>query len=147
MTPKIGDRAIYFPRVPYGRQSELFCFVTRVVDADRGVVDLIAFPANSEMMHVSNVSPKGGLVQIHCWEPSAEEKRIAELEERLAAIEAIADKRIVAPQMMVAVEDPSSADGISLVPVEQTSQAKAHADLNEAVAKRGPGRPRKADAA
>lgn len=125
MTVKIGDRAIYRPRVPYGRQSELFAFVTRVVDADRGVVDLIAFPANSELMHVSNVAPTGGLVQIHCWEPSAEDKRIEELEARIVDLEA--QTRL--PSEIIEM------------------QATAQHNLHEAMAKRRPGRPRKVDAA
>lgn len=90
MTVKLMDRVIYLPRVPYGRQSELGAFVTRIIDAERGVVDLVAFPADSEPLQMSNVAPKGGLVQIHCWEPVAEDARIAALEERIAALEALA---------------------------------------------------------
>lgn len=105
ITPKIGDRAVYLPRVPYGRQSELFCFITRVVDADRGIVDLVAFPAGGEFQHINNVSPKGDVIQIHCWvprdgemaqEPSGElagivellREQVSELTERLNTLEA-----------------------------------------------------------
>lgn len=69
MTAKLGLPVLYRPRVPYGRQSELFAFVTRIVDAERGMVDLIAFPANSEVVHYNNILPKGDKIQIHCWEP------------------------------------------------------------------------------
>jgi hypothetical protein len=95
MQPKIGDRAIYRPRVPTGRQSELFCFVTRVVDAERGLVDLVAFPAGGEFMSLNNVPPKAEATQIHCWEPHSRFNGdnselldlIAELEARVSALE------------------------------------------------------------
>lgn len=88
MTVKLMDRVIYLPRVPYGRQSELGAFVTRVIDADRGVVDLVAFPSNSEPLQMSSVAPQGGNVQIHCWLPH-EETDLAELKERIVALEAL----------------------------------------------------------
>lgn len=146
MTVKIGDRAIYRPRVPYGRQSELFAFVTRVVDADRGVVDLIAFPANSELMHVSNVAPMGGLVQIHCWEPSAEDKRIEILEHRIAFAE-----KLLGCQQFTVTDKPS--EQWTPEQIAQMAANKAQKELQQAqavhegVGKRGPGRPRKVDAA
>jgi hypothetical protein len=95
MTVKLGDRAIYYPRVPYGRQSELFCFVTRVADAEKGIVDLVTFPAAGEFQHINNVMPKGEGIQIHCWEPREEGcvdnsellGRIEMLEARILAIE------------------------------------------------------------
>jgi hypothetical protein len=68
---KLGLPCVYRPRVPYGRQGELFAFVTRVVDADKGVVDLIAFPANSEAVHYNNIARRGDKIQVHCWEPVA----------------------------------------------------------------------------
>lgn len=95
MNIKIGDRAVYRPRVPYGRQNELFCFVTRVADAERGIVDLVAFPSGGEFQHINNVAPKGETIQIHCWEPhvgSGDNSEllslIAELEARLTTLEA-----------------------------------------------------------
>lgn len=89
MTVKLMDRVIYLPRVPYGRQSELGAFVTRVIDVDRGVVDLVAFPSNSEPLQMSNVAPQGGNVQIHCWLPTAEDARLAAHEDRIGALEAL----------------------------------------------------------
>lgn len=93
MTVKIGDRVIYRPRVPYGRQSELFGFVTRVIDAETGVVDIIAFPAGGEFQSVNNVAQKNDQVQIHCWEPHVDplETRIAELECQIANGHSLAD--------------------------------------------------------
>ena len=96
MSAKVGDRAIYRPRVPYGRQSELFCFIVRIVDADRDVVDLIAFPAGGEFQHVNGVARKSDAVHIHCWEPHASAagdaadllKMVVDIEERVAALEA-----------------------------------------------------------
>lgn len=92
---KIGDRVIHRPRVPYGRQHELFCFVTRVVDGEKGVVDLVAFPAASEIMHVSNVARKSDATSIHCWEPHPEEisegdfdVQIITLQDQLADVQA-----------------------------------------------------------
>lgn len=129
MTVKIGDRAVYRPRVPYGRQSELFCFVTRVVDAEKGIVDLVAFPAGGEFQHINNVSPKGEVIQIHCWEPY-----VGSLEARIADLEAlIAQPRIIAPAGLAdfAEEYNRSPGGITMV--EEP--------------KRGPGRPRKDAAA
>ena len=95
--PKLGDRALYRPRVPYGRQSELFCFVTRVVDAEKGIVDLIAFPAGSEVTHINNVARRSETISIHCWEPHSSGQSgdssdllslVAKLEERVATLEA-----------------------------------------------------------
>jgi hypothetical protein len=86
--PHLGQRCVYRPRVPYGRQSELFCFVTRIIDAANGTVDLIAFPANSEAMHVNNVARQSDAIAIHCWEAIADEgAKIAALEDRIAALE------------------------------------------------------------
>lgn len=95
MSVKIGDRAVYRPRVPYGRQSELFCFVTRVIDADKDVVDLVAFPAAGEFLHINNVARISDTVRIHCWEPHVSVDgdsadlftMISELEARVAALE------------------------------------------------------------
>lgn len=95
MSVKIGDRAVYRPRVPYGRQSELFCFVTRVIDAAKEVVDLVAFPAAGEFLHINNVARMSETVQIHCWEPHVSADgdsadlftMISELEARVAALE------------------------------------------------------------
>jgi hypothetical protein len=95
--PKLGDRAIYRPRVPYGRQSDLFCFITRIADAEQGTVDLIAFPAASEVTHINNVARRCETINIHCWEPHSGGATgdnsdllslIAELEERVATLEA-----------------------------------------------------------
>lgn len=85
---RIGQRCIYRPRVPYGRQSELFCFITRIVREDDGVVDLIAFPANSEIMHINNVAQRSETIGIHCWE-AAEEKTGSGFDD--AAVNAIAE--------------------------------------------------------
>lgn len=91
MTVKLGDRAIYRPRVPYGRQSELFCFITRVIDADNDIVDLVAFPSGGEVQRVNNVAPKSETAMLHCWEPHDETKRLMDeidgLKHRLAALE------------------------------------------------------------
>lgn len=95
MAVKLGDRAIYYPRVPYGRQSELFCFVTRIVDADKGIIDIVTFPAAGEFQHINNVMPKGDGIHIHCWTPREEQSgdnaellaRIGMLETRILAIE------------------------------------------------------------
>lgn len=96
MPVKLGDRAIYRPRVPYGRQSELFCFIVRIVDAEKDVVDLIAFPAGGEFQHINGVARKSETVHIHCWEPHASATAniedllnlIADLEGRIAVLEA-----------------------------------------------------------
>lgn len=125
MSVKIGDRVIYRPRVPYGRQSELFGFVTRVIDAESGVVDIIAFPAGGEFQSVNNVAQKSDQVQIHCWEPSAEHARIAMLESRLSELEEAAGYKVLVPEGRPTGEPPM--------------------DLGEP--KRGPGRPRKNEAA
>lgn len=70
MELKLGLRCIYRPRVAYGRQSELFCFVIRIIKPEEGVVDLIAFPSNSEPVHYNNVARRSETVTIHCWEPA-----------------------------------------------------------------------------
>lgn len=85
---RLGQHCIYRPRVPYGRQSELFCFITRIVREDEGVVDLIAFPANSEIMHINNVAQRSEAIGIHCWE-AAEEKAGAAIDE--ATVKAIVE--------------------------------------------------------
>lgn len=94
--PKLGDRAVYRPRVPYGRQHELFCFVTRVINAEGGIVDLVAFPAAGEFLHINNVARMTEAVQIHCWEPHTAEPGadasdllsiIGDLEARVAVLE------------------------------------------------------------
>jgi hypothetical protein len=72
MNLKLGLPCVYRPRVPYGRQSELFCFVTRIIDEGEGRVDLITFPANSEPVHYNNIPPRSETIQIHCWEPALE---------------------------------------------------------------------------
>lgn len=87
MTVKIGDRAIYRPRVPYGRQSELFCFVTRIIDAEKGIVDLVAFPAGGEFQHINNVAPMSETARIHCWEPREVQGDNSELLARIVALE------------------------------------------------------------
>ncbi len=92
MTVKLGDRAIYFPRVPYGRQSELFCFITRIVDAEKGIVDIVTFPAAGEFQHINNVMPKGEGIQIHCWEPR--EEQVGDTSELLAMIQML-DARLL----------------------------------------------------
>lgn len=73
---KLGLPCVYRPRVPYGRQSELFCFVTRIIKEDAGLVDLIAFPANSEPCHYNNVARRSDTIQIHCWEPALEQAAV-----------------------------------------------------------------------
>lgn len=96
MPTSIGDRAIYRPRVPYGRQSELFGFIVRVVDAECDVVDLITFPAGGEFQHVNGVARKSDTVHIHCWEPHVSSTGdtadvlalVLDLETRVAALEA-----------------------------------------------------------
>jgi hypothetical protein len=120
MTVKLGDRAIYYPRVPYGRQSELFCFVTRIVDAEKGIVDLVTFPAAGEFQHINNVMPKGEGIHIHCWEPREDDQRVAMIEQRLTELEGAAGYKVIAP------EGPTGPPPM---------------DLGEV--KRGPGRPRK----
>lgn len=66
---KLGDRAIWIPRVPYGRQHELLAFVTRVVDAENDIADLVVFPANGELLHINAAVRKRDGIHIHCWEP------------------------------------------------------------------------------
>src|SRR5579859_1640365 len=78
MTLKLGLPCVYRPRVAYGRQSELFCFITRIVKPDEGVVDLIAFPTNSEPVHYNNVGRRSDNIYIHCWEPALAEGSVDE---------------------------------------------------------------------
>lgn len=95
MKPRLGLRCVYYPRVPYGRQNKLFCFVSRVVDEDKGIADLIAFPTNSEPVHYNNVAAKSDTIHVHCWESaeadggdtSALMDMIASLEERISQLE------------------------------------------------------------
>jgi len=75
---KLGLPCVYRPRVAYGRQSELFCFITRIVKEDEGVVDLIAFPTNSEPVHYNNVGRRSDKIHIHCWEPALAEGSVDE---------------------------------------------------------------------
>lgn len=147
MTVKIGDRAVYRPRVPYGRQSELFCFVTRVVDAEKGIVDLVAFPAGGEFQHINSVSPRGEVIQIHCWEPyvGSLEARISELEARIVAIDPRSTISNVekTPEQLA---DEAFLEGAQWTP-EQIAQMHKNSEATGDVIKRGPGRPRKAAAA
>lgn len=111
---KLGTACIYRPRVPYGRQSELFAFVTRVIDTEKGTVDLIAFPSHSELVHYNNVAPKGGLIQIHCWEPieSADDDRInaivivqtAHIARKIAELQAQIDAASIAAAKLTKIE-------------------------------------------
>lgn len=78
MNLKLGLPCVYRPRVAYGRQSELFCFITRIVREDEGVVDLIAFPTNSEPVHYNNVGRRSDKIHIHCWEPALAEGSVDE---------------------------------------------------------------------
>jgi hypothetical protein len=130
MTVKLGDRAIYYPRVPYGRQSELFCFVTRVADADKGIVDLVTFPAAGEFQHINNVMPKGEGIQIHCWAPREEQDTAPDNSELLGRIE-ILEFRLTAAESRLAAQQ---------LTVYATQEAATEA---QAEVKRGPGRPRK----
>jgi hypothetical protein len=84
---KLGLPIIYRPRVPYGRQSELFGFITRIIDAEKETVDLITFPANSESVHMSNIARASDTIQIHCWEPVMDDTRVAALEARIETLE------------------------------------------------------------
>jgi hypothetical protein len=143
MTVKLGDRAIYYPRVPYGRQSELFCFVTRVADAEKGIVDLVTFPAAGEFQHINNVMPKGDGIQIHCWEPREEggaahdwtstiealQFEIHNLEFRLNFV-----SQELGMKNYIVTEKPAQ---------EATAEAQATLQEAQAEVKRGPGRPRK----
>ena len=86
MNIKLGLRVLYRPRVPYGRQSELFCFITRVVREDDGVVDLIGFPANSEPQHYNSVARRSDTISVHCWEP-VEDEGAQKLDERISLLE------------------------------------------------------------
>jgi len=70
VTVYLGMPIIYRPRTPYGRQHELFGFVTRVIDADAERVDIITFPSNSEVIHYDNCAKRGDKIQVHCWEPT-----------------------------------------------------------------------------
>ena len=92
---KLGLPVIYRPRVPYGRQSELFAFVTRIIDADEGRVDLITFPANSEPVHYNNIPQKSEAIQIHCWEVAIDSQGSEELKALREAIDNM-QKQIVA---------------------------------------------------
>lgn len=85
---KLSMPIVYRPRVPYGRQNELFGFVTRVVDAEKGLADIVTFPAASETVHHNNIPQRSETIQVHCWEPAPDDPRIAALEERIAALEA-----------------------------------------------------------
>lgn len=79
--PRQSDQVVYRPRVPYGRQSELAAIITRVLDAEKGTIDIITFPANSEPQHMSNVARASETITIHCWQFVADDPRIAGLEE------------------------------------------------------------------
>jgi uncharacterized small protein (DUF1192 family) len=61
--------------------------ITRVVDAAKGVVDIITFPANSEPQHMNNVAKHSDLIAMHCWEFVADD-RVGLLEEEVAALRA-----------------------------------------------------------
>lgn len=76
---KLGLPVIYRPRVPYGRQGELFGFVTRVVRAEEGIVDIITFPSNSEPVHYNNIPPRSDAIQIHCWKSAADSVDMSEV--------------------------------------------------------------------
>lgn len=84
--PHQGDRIVYKPRVPYGRQHELAGIVTRVIDAAAGVVDLMTFPTNSEVQHVNQVGKQSETVTIHCWS-FVEDPRLVDLEMRIVKLE------------------------------------------------------------
>lgn len=66
--PRQGDPVLYRPRVPYGRQSELTGLITRIWNAESGDIDLVTFPANSEMQHMSHVARASDTITIHCWD-------------------------------------------------------------------------------
>ena len=90
---KLGLPIVYRPRVPYGRQHELFGFVTRIADAGTGVVDVITFPTNSEPVHHNNVAARSEKVQVHCWSPVVDDEKemlrmqVDDLTARLNALE------------------------------------------------------------
>lgn len=87
--PRQGDQVIYLPRVPYGRQSELSALVTRVWDAEKGDIDIVTFPVNSELQHFNHIARKSDTIMIHCWDFVADDPRIVELEARVAELEAL----------------------------------------------------------
>jgi hypothetical protein len=120
MTIKPGF-AVFFPRTPYGRQHELLALITRVIDAEKGVVDLVAFPVNSEALHLNNVIRQSETVRIHCWAPVASDgvasdEQIAALANRFAVLEgelamanaAIADLRSRVATLEELATDPRS---------------------------------------
>ncbi|HYM32307.1 MAG TPA: hypothetical protein VEU47_13460 [Candidatus Cybelea sp.] len=88
---RLGLPVIYHPRVGYGRQHQLFGFITRIVSAETASVDIITFPTNSEAVHHNNVAARSDQVKIHCWEPADEDKeslkgRLIELQAEIAAL-------------------------------------------------------------
>jgi hypothetical protein len=64
MQLSLGLRCIYRPRVPCGRQGELFGFITRIIREDEGVVDLITFPANSKPVHFNSVARRSDAISL-----------------------------------------------------------------------------------
>jgi ABC-type transport system involved in cytochrome bd biosynthesis fused ATPase/permease subunit len=103
--PYLGMPCLFRPRTPYGRQPQLFAFVTRLLDAKEGIVDILAFPTNSEPLHCNNVRPQSETISVHCWERALEQNidlaslraavnemqdmllELDEVKERLAALE------------------------------------------------------------
>ena len=96
---KLGLPVVYRPRVPYGRQHELFGFVTRVIDPVGGVVDVITFPTNSEPVHINSVAMRSENVNIHCWSPIVDDEKemlrmqVDDLTLRLNALEKRAGRK------------------------------------------------------
>lgn len=136
MKPRLGMRCVYRPRVAHGRQSELFGFITRITDAEKETVDIIVFPSHSEAVHHNNVARASDTIKLHCWEPAEadEPSDVGPLMDMIAALEA----KVAALS--------SVHHGPTFEKLNEYSRSLEER-IAQLEAKRGPGRPPKAEAA